>query len=184
MPFIWSFSTGGASILGRLNCWPIEPSSVRVEVDDGDPLHRKVLVDDGDGKLSGDGLGEIDYDYGFIAMDFSVPLPDAGTEIQVSYDPVEGGCSEDCGKCATHLVRLDITAGTISGSDAFTIADAWRRLFEKIERDILPIHVEIINDILSESYVLPIGYRFDIVPGDTEILDTSGLHLMWDDTSW
>ena len=182
MSFYWSFWTSGTSLVARLECWPIEPGSLVITAQDG--LNDKELTDNGDGTLSGDGSGTINYDYGFIGIDFTTPLPVSGTEIKATYDSVEGGCADNCGRCATHYLKLDVTPGTISGSDEFTIADAWSRLFTKIERDIKPIHVEIIYDTFSEEYVLSIGYRFDHIPADEETLDDSGLHLVWDDTSW
>lgn len=182
MSFYWSFSTSGASMEGRLACWPIVPGTLRLEVTDG--VVTKTLVDNGDGTLSGDGSGIIDYSYGFVGADFQTPLPASGSDILADYEPVEGGCASDCGKCATHYLRLDITPGTISGSDDFTLSDAWQRLFVKLRRDVKPIHVEFLPESFEESFVVSIHYRLDIVPGDEETLDTSGLHTMFDDTSW
>lgn len=182
MSFFWSFSTIGGGIEGRLTCWPIEPGSVVITIQDG--INDKTIVDDGDGTFSGDGHGTIDYDYGFIEIEPSTPYPVSGTDILADYTPVEGGCVDDCGRCATHYIKLDITPGTISGSDDFTLSDAWRRLFEKIRRDILPIHVEILHETFSESYLVSIGYRFDATPADEEVVDATGLRPLWDDTSW
>jgi len=182
MSFTWSFWTTGNSMEARLACWPVEPGTAVITVTDG--IISKTLTDNGDGTLSGDGTGTIDYDYGFLGIDFSLPMPVSGSEVKADYDPVEGGCADDCGACATHYIRLDIVPDTISGSDQFTITDAWRRLFEKIRRDILPIHVEILNEILAETFVVQIGYRFDLTPADEETLDSIGLRPLWDDTSW
>lgn len=182
MSFYWSFETGGAELIGRLACWPIVPGSLVVTAIDG--LNDKALTDNGDGTLSGDGSGTVDYDYGHVSIIFSTPLPVSSTQIKADYDPVEGGCAEDCGKCKTHYVRLDISPAAISGQSELSIQDAWARLFHKIERDILPIHVEILFLLLSESYVMSIGYRHDIIPGDSEPLDTIGLRPLLDDTSW
>jgi hypothetical protein len=149
-----------------------------------DGINDKEIVDDGAGNLSGDGLGRIDYDYGFIEIDFTSPSPVSGTQVEASYDSVEGGCAEDCSRCATHYVELDVTPGTISGSSGFTIVDAWRRLFEKLERDVKPIHVEFWNDVFSEYLRVNIGARFDIIPGDEVPLDTHLLRPILDDSSW
>lgn len=182
MPFEWSFWTSGTSLTARLACWPIEPGSLVITTTDG--IITNVIIDNGDGTLGGDGVGTVDYDYGFVGVDFSPPIPASGSEVKADYDPVEGGCADDCGKCATHYIRLDIVPTTISGSEQFTITDAWRRLFEKIRRDILPIHVEILNLVLSEYFLVSVGYRFDIIPADEEPLDGVGLRALWDDTSW
>jgi len=182
MSFYWSFWTSGSSLLARVSCFPAVPGSIRIEAIDG--INDKVLTDDGDGNLVGDGVGVVDYDYGFIGVDFSLPMPVTGTEVKASYESVEGGCVADCEKCPTHYVKLDITPGAISGSSDFTLADAWRRLFEKIRRDILPIHVEILPDIVEEEYVASAGYRFDLIPADDYPLDVSGLHTTFDDTTW
>ena len=182
MSIEWSFWTSGTSLVARLACWPIVPGSLRVTIDDG--VVSKSIVDDGDGTLSGDGGGTIDYDYGYVGLDISTPLPESGTNILAKYEPVEGGCAEDCSRCATHYLRLDITPGTITGSDDFTIADAWERLFEKINRDVKPIHVEILPEQFDESFIVSIAFRFDIIPADEEIVDTGGFHSIFDDTSW
>ena len=182
MSFYWSFSTTGGAIEGRLSCWPVSVGSVVIYAQDG--INDKTLTDNGDGTLGGDGFGTVDYDYGYVAFEFSLPAVTPGTEIKADYTPVEGGCAEDCGRCATHYVRLDITPSTISGSDEFTITDAWKRLLEKIRRDILPIHVEILHEVFEEYLVVSVGSRFDIIPADDEALDSEGLRPLWDDTSW
>lgn len=182
MPFVWSFSTYGAPIAGRLSCWPIVPGSITIRSTDG-PI-TKILTDNGDGTLSGDGGGLVDYDYGWIELDFTTPLPSSGTEILADYEPAEGGCVSDCAKCATHYLRLDITPGTISGSDEFTLSDAWSRLFKKLRRDVKPIHVEFLSEFFEEYFLVSIGFRFDIIPSDEEVMDTAGFHTEFDDTSW
>jgi hypothetical protein len=196
MSFYWSFFTVGTSIRGRLNCWPIVPGSLTIRAFDGLNSER-VLADNGDGTLSGNGIGVINYSWGTFGFDFSDPVPNQGTEIRASYNPVEGGCAEDCGKCATHYLRLDITPSamlrsSISGSDEFTMQDAWERLFKKIRRDILPIHLEILSEVFEEEFVLKVGHRFDMIDADVEYLDEaelpeeieSGLKVVFDDTSW
>jgi hypothetical protein len=148
--------------------------------------HERTLTDNGDETLSGDGTGTVDYSYGLITAEFGDSDPEYldGAVVTVDYGSVEGGCAEDCGSCKTHKLRLDINPDTIAGSDDFTIVDAFNRLIEKIERDIKPIHVVISPEIVTESFVLSIGYRFDVIPADEEVLDTSGFHPLFDDTSW
>jgi hypothetical protein len=178
MPFEWSFLTKGASIIGQLACWPIEPGSLRIEAG------GKVLTDNGDGTLSGDGTGFVAYGYGKVGFDFDLPALPSGTKIYADYSPVEGGCVTDCGKCATHYIQLDITPDTISGSDEFTMQDAWARLLEKIKRDVKPIHVELMTDSYAEHFNVSVGHRFDIIGADEEPLDSDGLRTYFDDTSW
>jgi len=182
MSFEWTFSTGEETYLAKVGCAPIIPGTLVIQCRDG--INDKRLMDDGNGVLTGTGIGIVDYDTGWIAFDFYSPGPVVGTSVTADYDSREGGCQDDCGKCATYFVRLSVTPGTISGSDQFTIEDAWTRLFKKIERDILPVHVEISREIVEESYQLSIVYHFDIIPADSEPLDTSGLHVLIDDTSW
>lgn len=182
MSFTWSFTTGEQSFLTKLACNPVTPGTLVVLCRDG--VNDKALADDGDGNISGDGVGAIDYDTGWIAFEFFGPAPASGTPITADYDPVEGGCYDSCGKCLTHYVKLSVTPSTISGSDQFTIQDAFDRLFIKIERDILPAHTEILREVISEAYSDNIVYRFDLVEGDDSSLDTSGLHVLVDDTSW
>ncbi len=177
MSFIWGFWTSGSSFTGRLACWPLEPGSVRISSGD------KVLTDDGLGALSGSGTGTVDYSYGVIQIDFTVPLPSSGTPIYANYEPVEGGCYEQCGKCATNKLRLDLTPGAITGQDQLTITEAWARLIAKIERDVLPAHVELILDTFEEDFVWSIGYHFDIIEVDSIPLET-GLRLEFDSTAW
>lgn len=183
MPFTWNFETGVGSYLIRLNCSPVVPGTLVVLCRDG--VNDKELTDDGNGAISGDGIGIIDYDTGLMAFEFYGPSPATGTPILADYDPVEGGCvSTGCGKCLTSFVRLSVTPSQISGSDQFTIQDAFTRLFTKIERDILPVNVEILRELIEEMYIVNIVYRFDVIKGDTAPLDTSGLHVVLDDTSW
>jgi len=165
-------------VSGRFQCWPIEPNSIRITCD------TKVVTDDGDGSFTGDGTGTIDYDYGFFELEFSAPPPATGTDILAAYEPVEGGCADDCNKCKTHFLRLDITPGSISGQSQISISDAWTRLFTKINRDVKPIHVEFVTEDYEESYALSIGSRFDIIPGDEQPLDSEGFRVILDDTSW
>lgn len=166
----------------RAACWPIVPGSLTITCNDG--INDKTVTDNGDGTLGGDGAGTVDYDYGHISVDFSNPEPVSGTPIEVDYVPVEGGCADDCDKCKTHRLLLEITPGSISGQSQIAISDAWQRLFTKINRDIKPIHVEFITQDYEESYDLSIGHRFDVIPGDDEPLDSEGLHVVLDDTSW
>lgn len=183
MSFYWSFSVSSGTLLsGQLSCAPIEPGSVVISIADG--INDKTITDNGDGTFGGDGSGTIDYDTGFFEMDVFLPLPVSGTDVKADYIPVEGGCVTDCAKCATHYVKLDITTAGISGSNPFTIADAWQRLFEKIERDILPIHVEIKYDESREYFLVNVGSRFDNIPGDEQALDGVNLRPLFDDTSW
>jgi len=194
MSFYWSFFTTGSSIRGRVNCWPIEPGSLTITADDGSI--SKEINDNGDGTLGGPGgTGVVNYGWGTFGLDFSDPVPAEGTPILASYTPVEGGCNEDCDKCATHYIRLDVVPASIlsiSGSDEFTIQDAWRRLFEKIRRDILPIHLEILAETFEEEFILKVGHRFDMIAADVEYLDEaedpeepeSGLKVIFDDSSW
>ena len=182
MSFVWSFSTSGASLSGRLDCWPIEPGSLTISVDDG--AISRTLIDDSNGVLVGDGGGVVDYDYGFVEFDLITPTPASGTEIVAHYVPVEGGCAGDCGKCATHFLRLDITPQAISGSGEFEIANAWSRLFEKLRRDVKPIHVEFLFETFAEYFRVDIGFRFDLISVDEETMDTAGLHTEFDDVSW
>lgn len=178
MSFYWSFTTLGLTYFnGRLACWPIKPNSVRIVAG------SNVLVDDGNGNFTGDGVGTIDYDYGFFSLAFS-SMPPSGTQIFAFYESVEGGCADDCNKCKTHRLKLDITPGAISGQSQLEISDAWVRLFEKINRDVKPIHVELYVENYEENYNLSIGHRFDIIPSDEEPLDTGGLHTLFDDSSW
>ena len=145
MAFYWSFNTLDSSIYGRLNCWPVLPGSVTIKCGE-----NHTLEDQGDGTLYGDGEGIVDYNYGFVIINFIAPYPDVGTDVTANYTPVEGGCSEsDCGRCASHYIELDVTAATISGSEDYTLLDAWRRLFEKIKRDIKPIHIELFERIFN-----------------------------------
>jgi hypothetical protein len=181
MSITFNFFTSGSSFEGRLKCWPIEPGSVRIVVDDGNPLTKKVLTDspDGLGILSGDGAGKIDYSYGWIEADFDSPDPLDGTPILANYNPQEGGCFESCGKCATNKLRLDLSPGSIVGQSSATIASAWARLTKKIERDVLPVHVELIAEIFLESYRWNIGYRFDDIASDVNSLDNGGLRVKY-----
>lgn len=181
MSFIWSFSTGGF-IEGRLSCWPVEPGTLRITADDG--VVSKLLTDDGDGNLVGDGSGTIDYSYGHVAFGLNAPVLSSGTEIKASYDPVEGGCVEDCGKCKTHRLRLNVSPGAITGQTQIAITDAWLRLIKKVKRDVLPSHVELLTDVFEESYRVKVGHRFDMIPGDEEPLDSAGIRAVFDDTSW
>ena len=179
MTFYWTFSTvGGALLSGRFNCWPVEPGSIRIT------CGSKVVTDDGDGFFIGDGSGPVDYDYGFFDLEFDPPSPPSGTPVVAAYEPVEGGCVDDCNKCKTHKLRLDITPGSIAGQDQISISDAWTRLFTKINRDVKPIHVEFITEDFVENYQLSIGSKFDVIPADEEPLDTGGIHVLLDDTSW
>ena len=183
MSFTWEFTTGEDAFLQQLSCAPVVPGTLVILCRDG--VNDKELSDDGDGNITGDGVGVIDYDTGWVAFDFYSPSPASGTPITADYDPVEGGCTDGgCGKCLTNYVKLSVTPNTISGSDQFTLQDAFNRLFEKIERDILPAHVSILREVIEESYSVNIVYRFDIVPGDEYDLDVSGLHVLLDDTSW
>jgi hypothetical protein len=183
MSFTWNFETGVSSYFQQLHCAPVVPGTLVILCRDG--ANDKELLDDGTGVLYGDGIGVVDYETGWIAFDFYGISPAIGTPILADYDPVEGGCaSGGCGKCLTSYVRLSVTPNQISGSDQFTIQDAFTRLFTKIERDILPVHVEIIRELLEEMYSVNIVHRFDVIEGDIEPLDTSGLHVALDDTSW
>lgn len=170
------------TVKARLDCWPVEPNSVRIESD------GQVLEDDGDGKLIRQGTGtwdgDVDYSYGFLDLDFKAPVPAPGSEIKANYIPVEGGCPEDCSKCVTHRIFLDISPGAITGQSQISITDAWTRLIVKIKRDVLPIHVELFSEAYAESYRVQVGHRFDITAGDTEDLDSEGLRVAFDDTSW
>ena len=159
---------------GKLKYAPVKPGSVRIECE------SYVLTDDFDGNLTGDGTGTIDYSYGHIDVYFS-PSPSSGSVVSVNYDPIEGGCNS---RCLTHHIRLDITPGTITGSAEFSILDALTRLFEKIRRDVMPIHVDLLVERSEEYCVLSIGHRFDIIEGDTEPLDEEGIRVVCDDTSW
>jgi len=178
MSFYWSFDTTATVISGQLACWPIEPGTVRIAAG------SSVLTDDGSGSLVGDGFGNIDYDHGFVEIGFNLPAPPSGSEVKANYHPAEGGCADDCGKCATHFILLDIVPGSISGTDWEAETNVWERLFDKIKRDLLPSHVEIFYLTFSESYTVSIGHRFDIIPGDEEPLDSDGLRTIFDDTSW
>lgn len=183
MAFTWSFETGPGTYMVQLHCAPLVPGTLVVLCRDG--VNNKELSDNGEGALIGDGIGVIDYETGWMAFDFYAPAPIPGTPVLADYDPVEGGCiAGGCGKCLTSYVKLSVTPNQISGSDQFTIQDAFTRLFEKIERDILPVHVEILRETIEEYYSLNFVYRFDAIPGDTAPLDTSGLHVILDDTSW
>jgi hypothetical protein len=182
MAFIWEFNTTGDSITGRVACWPIVPGSLRLTIDDG--INPKIIDDNGDGTLGNGGTGTIDYSSGYFGVDLTDPQPLTGTDILASYDPVEGGCADDCGKCATHYLRLDVVPDTITGSHDFTIVDACKRLFEKIRRDVKPIHVEILPETFTEYFVLSIGRRFDIIESDEEELDAHGIQIILNDTSW
>jgi hypothetical protein len=182
MAFDWEFTTGEDVYLIQLGCYPIIPGSLVILCRDG--VNDKILTDDGFGNLSGTGVGIVDYENGWVAFDFYGPSPAIGTEITADYDPVEGGCGADCGKCPTYFVKLSVTPGQISGSDQFTLTDAWERLFSKIERDILPVHDEILREVIDEYYSVNIVYHFDIVPADEASTDESGLHVKLDDTSW
>lgn len=182
MTVTWEFATGEGVFLIQVGCPPIVPGSLVILCRDG--VNDKQLTDDSDGQLTGDGVGIIDYEHGWVAFEFYGTSPVIGTPVIADYDSIEGGCTDKCGKCATYFVKLSVTPGIISGSDAFTISDAWNRLFTKIERDILPVHVEIIRELLSEQYSVFVGNHFDMVPADVVHADTDGLHVLLDDTSW
>lgn len=182
MPFEWIFWTTGTSFTAKLTCWPIEPGSLHVSSHDG--VNNKDLYDDGAGNLTGDGIGTIDYSYGVVSCDFTTPLPASGTPILATYEPVEGGCSDICGSCPTNKIRLSLTPGTIAGQGEILIGLAWARLMEKIRRDVLPAHVEILTETFSEYYVASVGHRFDIIPADVEELDMHGLKVVFDSTEW
>lgn len=183
MSWTWSFWTTGSSFVARVNCWPIVPGTLRISSDDG--VTSLLLIDDGIGNLTGDGSGTVDYSSGVVSCDFSLPLPVSGTPILASYEGVEGGCSDGgCGKCATNKIKLDLVPGAITGQGEIAISDAWVRLLEKIERDVKPIHVEIITESFVETYFWSVGHRFDVIPADEESLDAGGLRLVWDSTEW
>lgn len=173
---------GDSSLDIRLLCYPVTPGSVIITINDG--INDKTITDDGDGNLSGDASGTVDYSFGFIDGIIDSPLPLEDTEIESTYDSIEGGCASLCGGCVTHYLRLDITPGSISGSDSFTLSDAWARLFEKINRDIKPIHVDLLSDVFEEEFLLNIGYRFDNIESDADIVDESGFRPIADDESW
>ena len=179
---VWSDFKTPPAVFTQLQCSPIVPGSLIIVANDG--INDKTLTDNGDGELTGDGTGLISYDYGYVGFEFTDPQPSSGTQILADYDSAEGGCYLDCVKCLTNYVKLSVTPGEISGSDQFTIVDAWSRLFEKIKRDILPIHVRIWPELIDEFYSANIVYRFDLVDGDEEVLDTTGLHAILDDSSW
>jgi len=184
MSFVWTFTTGSSLLASRLACWPIIPGSIVIIADDGNPAHYKELIDNGDGTLSGDGNGVVDYSYGMIEINFSSPLPDSGTEILANYDSREGGCVDACGKCATNKLRLNLSPGAISGQGDIAVSDAWIRLLDKIQRDVLPYHVELITNEYTETYLWQVGHRFDIIPSDEEPVDSAGLRLVFDSTDW
>jgi len=182
MPFEWTFWTTGTSFTAHLTCWPIVPGSLHIYSHDG--TNDKDIYDDGDGNLTGDGTGTIDYSYGLINCDFTSPLPVSGTEVFATYDPAEGGCSDICGACPTNKIRVTLTPAAIAGQGDIAIGLAWARLMEKIRRDVLPAHVEILAEMISEYYVSHVGHRFDLIPADVEELDMHGLKVVFDSTEW
>lgn len=182
MTTTWEYYETPPAVLTKVSCAPIEPGTLVVVANDG--VNDKTLYDQGDGTLLGDGVGLIHYDQGHVGIEFSNPQPISGTPILADYDSVEGGCPVSCTKCASNYVKLSVTPGTISGAGEFAITNAWDRLFKKIQRDIMPIYVRVMPEVISEFYRVDVVYRFDIVSADGSILDTSGLHAIMDDTSW
>lgn len=182
MTWEWTFWTTGSSFTARVACWPIVPGTLVITCSDG--VISKVVTDDGAGGLTGDGTGTIDYGWGIIECDFTMPVPVSGTPVYANYEPLEGGCADDCGKCATNKIKLDLTPGAITGQGDIAISDAWVRLLSKIRRDVLPIHVELITEEFEEEYMWSIGHRFDVIPADEESVDSAGLRLVWDSTEW
>lgn len=181
MSFDWGFATGEGVSMMKLRCAPVVPGSVVIFCRDG--INDKSISDLGNGQVYGDGIGVIDYELGWVAISFFGVAPVPGTPIIANYDPIEGGCSDSCGKCATSMIKLSVTPGQVSGSDQFTMNDAWSRLFLKIKRDILPIHAEILSEVSEEYYVVSVATRFDTVSADSCELE-HGLHVSLDDVSW
>lgn len=182
MSFEWIFWTSGNAFTARLRCAPIVPGTLYIKAHDG--TNDKDVYDDGVGNLIGDGSGTVDYGYGVVNCDFTLPLPVSGTEMLASYDPLEGGCYDVCGACPTNKIRLDLSPAAISGQGEMAISVAWNRLMTKIRRDVLPIHVEILTELFEEYYILHVGHRFDLIAADTEELDMHGIHLVFDSTEW
>ena len=180
--FTWSFTTSGEALTARVNCWPIVPGTLTITASDG--VETKTFTDDGDGNLIGDGSGTVDYGWGILNIIFSLPVLASGTEIFATYESREGGCYNSCGRCATQKLRLNIVPASISGQGDIVIGEAWNRLMKKIRRDVLPAHVELINEVFEESYIWQIGHRFDIIKSDEEQLDMSGLHSIFDSDEW
>lgn len=182
MSWEWTFWTTGTSFTARVACWPIIPGTLTITADDGSI--SKTVTDDGAGNLVGDAIGTVDYGWGIIECDFTAPLPASGTPVLADYGSTEGGCINDCERCATNKIILDLTPGAISGQGEIAINDAWSRLLDKIRRDVLPIHVELATDEYEEEYIWSVGHRFDVIPADEETVDAAGLRLVFDSTEW
>jgi hypothetical protein len=143
-----------------MECAPVEPGSVFVYA--SDDINSAELTDNGDGTLSGDGSGSINYDHGAIFIVLDPPYPAPGTQVLSDYVSVEGGC--DCGdKCFSHKIDLVISPGSISGASEIALGDAWRRMIKKIETYVLPIYVDILIRIIEEEYsvAVPVSVILD-----------------------
>lgn len=142
---------------------PIVPGTLEIDID------GTILYDDGDGGISGY-VGSIDYGWGYVRINL---FPGSTSSISVNYRSKVGGCIDNGGeKCLTHKLRLIITPGDIAGQDDITISEAFKRLWQKLEDEVRPIHVEFEPIKYIGSGYLSVGNRYDVIPADDVIVDT------------
>ena len=149
-----------------LTCNPVEPSSLTLRIG------ATTITDDGDGALVGV-TGTIDYGWGFIY----IPTITETAAPSADYDSEAGGCVSSCGRCLTHRIRLVITPGTIGGQTELTITEAFQRLWDKLRSEVKPVHVEFESLTIADAATVSIGFRYDVIPADEEIVDTG---LRWE----
>ncbi len=146
-----------------LNNAPVVPGTVSIDIG------GTVLNDDGEGGFSGP-FDSIDYGWGYIRF----PTFAGSTDyVRAEYESKVGGCPNDGGgRCLTHRLRLIITPGDIAGKDELTISEAFKRLWEKLNIEVKPYHVEFEPIVYSDSGYLSIGKRYDIIDADVISTDS------------
>jgi len=151
----------------RFGCAPMALGSLSIVMPDA-----TVLLDDVTGQFVGHPESTIDYGWGYATVTIA-GIGHPATDARGSYDSVEGGCVENCVKCKTHRLRLQVTPGDIGGQNQLTISEAFQRLYKKLGEvsgnGVIPVHVELEQLKTEVSAVLSIGYHYDVLPADSYI---------------
>jgi hypothetical protein len=171
-------SAPNTSFVMRLDCYPIEPGTIKLNFDDG--ASGYTLTDDSLGELVGAKVVSSSIDYGWGYLTFTISST-TDTFVDAEYTSVAGGCVDSCLQCKTHRLKIVITPGDIAGQSELTITDAFERLFKKLGAygkgtGVIPVHVELGFVEHDDVEYLSIGYRYDGMAAEETVTDRG---LIW-----
>ncbi len=145
---------------------PVIPSTVTVVAG------TLVATDDGNGNISGDFSGNINYDTGSISLTFATPVPN-GTEIRVTYRYNQEG--NKYGKLKMKLEAKDVSVQSRKLGFEWTV---------EAEQDLLAYHKIAIEDDVANTLVNAVAAEIDarIITDLYALANAGSAQATWDST--